>query len=61
MRLVAANPSARATGLEETPGKSNYFTGNDPKKWRTNVPNFAKVKYENVYPGLFHLFRWERL
>ena len=52
MKLVAANPSARVTGLEETPGKSNYFTGNDPKKWRTNVPNFAKVKYENVYPGV---------
>src|SRR5262249_62180928 len=40
MKLVAANPSARVTGLEETPGKSNYFTGKDPKKWRTNVPNF---------------------
>jgi Beta-propeller repeat len=52
MRLVAANPSARATGLEETLAKSNYFTGKDPKKWRTNVPNFAKVKFENVYPGV---------
>jgi len=40
------------TGLAELPGKSNYFIGNDPKKWRTNVPNYAKVKYENVYPGV---------
>ena len=22
--------------------KSNYFIGNDPKKWRANVPNYAK-------------------
>jgi len=52
MKLVGANPHARVTGLEELPGKSNYFIGNDPKKWRTNVPNYAKVKYANVYPGV---------
>jgi hypothetical protein len=38
--------------MEELPGKSNYFIGNDPTKWRTNVPNYAKVKYANVYPGV---------
>lgn len=52
MRLVGANPKATVTGLDELPGKSNYFIGNDPKKWRTNVSNYAKVKYENVYPGV---------
>jgi hypothetical protein len=52
LKLLGANPEAIVTGLEELPGKSNYFLGNDPKKWRTNVPNFARVKYENVYPGV---------
>jgi hypothetical protein len=52
MRLVGANASARVTGTEELPGKSNYFIGNDPRKWRTNVPNYAQVKYQNVYPGV---------
>jgi len=52
MKLVGANPQAKVTGLEELPGKSNYFIGNDPKKWRTNVPNYARVKYANVYPGV---------
>jgi len=52
MRLVGANASAAVTGAEELPGKSNYFIGNDPKKWRTNVPNYAKVKYQDVYPGV---------
>src|SRR5262249_22458555 len=52
MKLVGANPQAKVMGLEELPGKSNYFIGNDPKKWRTNVPNYAKVKYANVYPGV---------
>jgi len=52
MKLVGANARAEVTGLEELPGKSNYFIGNDPKKWRTNVPNYAKVKYADVYPGV---------
>lgn len=52
MKLVGANPHAEVSGLEKLPGKSNYFIGNDPDKWRTNVPQYAKVRYENVYPGI---------
>lgn len=52
MKLVGANPKAKVTGLDELPGKSNYFLGNDPKKWRTNVSTYAKVKYKGVYPGI---------
>src|SRR5262249_25691982 len=37
---------------DELAAKSNYFIGNDPKKWHTNVSNYAKVKYEAVYPGV---------
>ncbi len=52
MKLAGANRAAKASGIEELRGKSNYFLGNDPKKWRTNVPNYAKVRYEEVYPGI---------
>lgn len=52
MSLVGANTAAKLTGLDELPGKSNYFIGNDPRKWRINVANYAKVKYENIYPGV---------
>ena len=52
MKLVNANPSAKVIGEEELAGKSNYFVGNDPKKWSTNVTNYAKVKYEGVYSGI---------
>src|SRR5262245_44724759 len=51
MRLVGAKPG-RITGVEELPGKANYFIGNDPTKWRANVPTYAKVHYENVYRGI---------
>src|ERR1700733_11523745 len=52
LRTVNANPKARITGLDPLPGKTNYFIGNDSKKWHVNVPSFARVKYENVYPGI---------
>jgi len=52
MRLVGANPNAEVRGLAELPGKSNYFIGNDPSKWRTNVPTYGKVEYRDVYPGV---------
>jgi hypothetical protein len=52
LKLLGANPNARVTGLDPLPGKSNYFLGNDPKKWRTNVENYSKVKYQNAYPGI---------
>ena len=52
LKLAGAEAGAHVTGLDELPGKSNYFIGNDPKKWRSNVPNYGKVKYEGVYPGI---------
>ncbi|MGO8816296.1 MAG: SBBP repeat-containing protein [Terriglobia bacterium] len=52
MQLVGANSAPSVTGNDELPGKVNYFIGNVPSKWRTNVPTFARVNYENVYPGV---------
>ena len=52
MTLVGANARAKMMGLQELPGKTNYFIGNDPKNWHVSVPNYTKVKYANVYPGV---------
>src|SRR5215467_14879284 len=47
MKLVGASPNASVTGTNELPGKSNYLIGNNPKKWRTNVPNYTRVEYRS--------------
>ncbi|MGB7926117.1 MAG: Ig-like domain-containing protein [Pyrinomonadaceae bacterium] len=52
MKLAGANPAPVAEGQDELPGKSNYLIGNDPAKWRRGVPNFKKVRYTSVYPGV---------
>ena len=52
MRLLGANPAAKIRGEKELPGKTNYFLGNDPKKWRASVPTYAEVRYAGLYPGI---------
>ncbi len=44
------------SGSEELLHKSNYFHGNDPAQWKNDVPNFAKVVYENLYHGIDLIF-----
>src|SRR6266576_676561 len=52
MKLVGANPAPEISGLQELPGRSSYFKGRDPSKWHTRVPNYAAVRYKDVYPGI---------
>src|SRR5262249_34198349 len=46
MQLVGANPTAQAMGLEPQAGVSNYFLGNDPSKWLTNIAHYGRVEYQ---------------
>ena len=52
VKLAGANPKPQLTGEDELPGKVNYFIGNDPRKWRTNIGTYAKVRYREVHPGI---------
>src|SRR5580700_4974043 len=52
MRLAHAGKPKAIRGLEPTGGISNYFIGNDPAKWRTNIPNYKRVEYKSVHAGV---------
>lgn len=52
LEFAGANPAARISGLGEMPGRVNYFLGNDASQWRTGVPLFARVRVEQLYPGV---------
>jgi hypothetical protein len=54
--LLGSNAAANLTGLERQLTRTNYFIGRDPQRWRTNLPNYAKVKYSRVYPGVDLVF-----
>src|SRR5437016_3793032 len=51
IHLEGANSAPRITGTDQLPGKTSYFIGNDPKKWRTDVPSYARVNYADIDPG----------
>lgn len=52
MELIGASRDMRSEAANPLPGVVSYFIGNDPGKWRTNIPTYARVKYESVYPGV---------
>ncbi|MEO8041629.1 MAG: Ig-like domain-containing protein, partial [Acidobacteriota bacterium] len=52
MSIEGATDAASISGEEQSDGRSNYFVGNDPQKWRTDIPNFRKVKYDSIYDGV---------
>jgi hypothetical protein len=52
MHLAGANALAVSTGLQQLEGKSNYFIGNDQNNWRTDVPNYGRVRFDEVYRGI---------
>ena len=56
MKLTGASGRRRLIASTELPGKVSYFIGNDPKKWRTNVPTYSRVKSQGVYPGVDVVF-----
>jgi predicted DNA-binding protein (UPF0251 family) len=39
-------------GLDEQPSKSSYYSGSDPKKWVTDIPNFSRVERRGAYEGV---------
>jgi uncharacterized protein (TIGR03437 family) len=52
MNFAAARLAVKTEGLDEMPGRSNYYFGADRSRWRTGIPNFARVRYRNLFPGV---------
>jgi len=52
IKLLGSRDAGPALPLEELPGKSNYFIGNEPNKWIANVPHYSRIQYSHVYPGI---------
>jgi len=52
LRFQAADPVPEITGLDRLPGIVNYFLGNDPSKWHSNLPTYAGIAYRELYPGI---------
>ena len=52
LQPLGMRPGVEILGLEAQEGKVNSFIGNEPKKWRTNIPTYQAILYREVYPGI---------
>ncbi len=52
MQYIGANPDTKTVGQNELAGKVNYYVGQDQSQWRSGVPTFGQVTYQNLYPGI---------
>jgi hypothetical protein len=48
--------AATVTGEDRQAATSSYFVGNDPAKWVTGAPNYSRVRYQGLYPGVDLVF-----
>jgi hypothetical protein len=62
VRLVFENTPGRVAleGEERRLGRYNYFLGNDPSRWRSDVPAYGAVRYRNLYEGVDAIVRSRR-
>ena len=58
LRLIPVNANKNSEIIAEDilESKVNYFIGNNPEKWKTNIPTFKKVRYKELYEGIDLVF-----
>jgi len=49
--FIDANPET-VVGQNQLSHKNNYFMGNNPEHWFTDVLNYRSVTYQDIYPGV---------
>src|SRR5277367_739080 len=52
MRFTGRVHHGRVEGESRLPAITNYFIGKEPARWHSGIPNYARVRYRNVYPGV---------
>jgi Beta-propeller repeat len=52
MQFIASRLVEKPIALDRQQGVTNYLKGNSPSAWLTQIPNFSRVAYMGVYPGV---------
>ena len=52
MQLAGASAQAKLRPSRKLPGVVNEFLGDDPSRWRTNLPTYARLTAHDLYPGI---------
>ena len=52
VKFVDSNKDTEIIGVKSLDSKNNYFIGNDPNKWRKDLPSYQAIIYKELYPGI---------
>lgn len=55
-----ANAKPQVAAEEPLGARANYLHGNDPTRWRTDLPLFAAIRYSGLWPGIELSYRGEQ-
>jgi hypothetical protein len=57
LRFLNTTGKVLPAGELQQPGRVNYFLGNDPTRWHSNLPTYGRVVYRNLWPGVDMAFK----
>ncbi|HEX8597161.1 MAG TPA: SBBP repeat-containing protein [Chloroflexia bacterium] len=49
---ASADSGLQIEASDPLAGKVNYFIGNDPAKWHSDISTYGSITYSNLYPGI---------
>ena len=52
LQFINAKLNPDVVGEDRLPWNNNYLIGNNHGKWKTDVPNYKKVRLKNIYDGI---------
>src|SRR5882724_7936934 len=56
VRLLGGSAAPEVSGVDELPARASYLIGNEPRRWRTGIRQYARVRYRQVYTGVDLIF-----
>ena len=57
-----ALPSPQINGIHKKSYYHNYYLGNDPTRWKSEVPLYQSIEYQELYQGIsLHYFEQDHL
>lgn len=56
IHFPGANRQPKIEGEVPLAGAGNYFIGNDPAGWITDLPTYGRLRYRQIYPGVDLVF-----
>ncbi len=52
LQFQGAAARAKIEAIEKLPSTTGLFLGNDPSKWRPEIPNYGRLQVRDLYPGV---------